>query len=313
MDPTLVDACGNNPHWPCDQVFRATGNKTLAGTADFVVGTPLKIVLIMLGAWVLNRVVRRMIRSFTSAIAARATHSLLSGATANGARAAARTQTLGVVLRSLASATIYGFASLIILGEVGVNLGPLIAGAGIAGVAIGFGAQSLVKDFLSGIFMLIEDQYGVGDVVDLGEAVGTVEAVNLRSTRLRAADGTVWHVPNGQIVRVGNKSQQYSRALIDVEVAYDSDLRRAEQIIKETADRLYEDEEWKNELLEEPEVWGVERIGSGGVDIRLVIKTRPASQFKVMRELRIRVKEALDENGIQAPAPTVISPSAPPR
>jgi small conductance mechanosensitive channel len=161
--------------------------------------------------------------------------------------------------------------------------------------------------------MLIEDQYGVGDVVDLGEASGTVEAVNLRSTRLRASDGTVWHVPNGQIVRVGNKSQQYSRALIDVEVAYDSDLRLAEQIIKETADALYEDPDWKSELLEEPEVWGVERIGSGGVDIRLVIKTRPASQFKVMRELRIRVKEALDANGIQAPAPTVVSPSAPPR
>ncbi len=311
MDPTLVDACGDHPHWPCDQVFRATSNKTLASGADFIVGTPLKILLITLGAFILNRVLRRMIRKFTAAIAARATHSLLTGQS-NGARAAARTQTLGVVLTSLSSATIYSFAALIILGELGINLGPLIAGAGIAGVAIGFGAQSLVKDFLSGIFMLIEDQYGVGDVVDLGEAVGTVEAVNLRSTRLRASDGTVWHVPNGQIVRVGNKSQQYSRALIDVEVAYDSDLRLAEQIIKETADALYEDEEWKSELLEEPEVWGVERIGSGGVDIRLVIKTRPASQFKVMRELRIRVKEALDAHGIQAPTP-LVSPSPPPR
>jgi small conductance mechanosensitive channel len=311
MDPTLVDACGDHPHWPCDQVFRATSNKTLANGADFLVGTPLKIFLIVVGAFILNRVVHRAIRKFTTTIAARATAALLSGA-ADGARSAARTQTLAVVLRSLTTATIYGFAALIILGEVGINLGPLIAGAGIAGVAIGFGAQSLVKDFLTGIFMLVEDQYGVGDVVDLGDAVGTVEAVNLRSTRLRAADGTVWHVPNGQILRVGNKSQQWSRALIDVEVAYDTDLRTAEQIIKETADALYADPDWQQELLEEPEVWGVERIGSGGVDIRLVIKTRPASQFKVMRELRIRVKEALDAQGIQAPT-VMVSPSAPPR
>jgi small conductance mechanosensitive channel len=311
MDPALVDACGNDPHWPCDQVYRATSNKTLARGAEFLVGTPLKILLIMIGAWFLNRAMHRAIRKFTSAVAARATAALLSGS-GDGARSAARTQTLAVVLKSLTSATIYGFAALIILGEVGINLGPLIAGAGIAGVAIGFGAQSLVKDFLTGIFMLVEDQYGVGDVVDLGEAVGTVEAVNLRSTRLRAADGTVWHVPNGQIMRVGNKSQQWSRALIDVEVAYDTDLRAAEQIIKETADALYADPDWEHELLEEPEVWGVERIGSGGVDIRLVIKTRPASQFKVMRELRIRVKEALDAQGIQAPT-VMISPSAPPR
>ena len=311
MDPALVDACGPNPHWPCDQVFRATSNKTLATGAQFLVGTPFKILLILFGAWLLNRLVHRAIRRFTAAVAARATAALLSGS-GDGARAAARTHTLAVVLTSLTSATIYGFAALIILGEVGINLGPLIAGAGIAGVAVGFGAQSLVKDFLSGIFMLVEDQYGVGDVVDLGEAVGTVEAVNLRSTRLRAADGTVWHVPNGQILRVGNKSQQWSRALIDVEVAYDTDLRIAEEIIKQTADALYADEEWNHELLEEPEVWGVERIGSGGVDIRLVIKTRPASQFKVMRELRIRVKEALDAQGIQAPT-VMVSPSAPPR
>ncbi|MEY2589151.1 MAG: moderate conductance mechanosensitive channel [Acidimicrobiaceae bacterium] len=311
MDPTLVDACGDKPGWPCDQVFRATNNKTLAKGADFLVGTPLKILFIVIGAFVLNRLVHRAIRRFTAAVAARATAALLSGL-GDGARTAARTQTLAVVLTSLTSAIIYGFAALIILGEVGINLGPLIAGAGIAGVAIGFGAQSLVKDFLTGIFMLVEDQYGVGDVVDLGEAVGTVEAVNLRSTRLRAADGTVWYVPNGQIARVGNKSQQWSRALIDVEVAYDTDLRLAEDIIKQTADGLYADPDWQRELLEEPEVWGVERIGSGGVDIRLVIKTRPASQFKVMRELRIRVKEALDERGIQAPTP-VVTPSAPPR
>src|SRR4051812_21796861 len=312
VDPRLIDACGDRPGWACESIWDATHNQTLSKLGDFALGTPLKILVILVFAMFINRVVQRFIRRFVNTLAGRATTGVLAG-TATGPRTAARTQTIGVVLRSLASALIFSFAALLILGEVGINLGPLIAGAGIAGVALGFGAQSLVKDFLSGIFMLIEDQYGVGDVVDLGEAVGTVEAVNLRSTRLRAADGTVWHVPNGQIERVGNKSQQYSRALLDIEVAYESDLRLAEQIIKQTADELYADDDWKGELLEEPEVWGVERIGAGGVDIRLVIKTRPASQFKVMRELRIRVKEALDANGIQAPTTQLVSPSPPPR
>src|SRR3954466_2236201 len=240
-----MDACGDRPGWACRGVWDATHNQTLSKFTDFVVHTPLKILMILIGALLINRVVLRFIRRFVNTLAGRATAGLLSG-TAASPRSAARTQTIGIVLRSLATATIYSFTALLILGEVGINLGPLIAGAGIAGVAVGFGAQSLVKDFLSGIFMLIEDQYGVGDVVDLGLATGTVEAVNLRSTRLRSADGTVWHVPNGGIVRVGNKSQDWSRALLDVEVAYDTDLRLAEQIIKQTADELYADEEWKD-------------------------------------------------------------------
>ena len=131
--------------------------------------------------------------------------------------------------------SIWGLALITILGELGISLGPLIAGAGLAGVAIGFGAQSLVKDFLAGIFILVEDQYGVGDIVDVGEATGTIEAVSLRTTRLRDVNGTVWHVPNGQILRVGNKSQQWARALLDLAVAHDTDVATAERVIK--ADR----------------------------------------------------------------------------
>src|SRR5437879_1271774 len=249
MDPDLLNACGARPGWPCDAIFRATGNKTLARAGDFVVGTPLKVFVIALGAVVLNWLVRRAIVRFVDALMNHTAElPVLAGV---GVRTAARARTLGVVMRSAASVVIYGFAALDVLGELGINLGPLIAGAGIAGVAIGFGAQSLVKDFFTGTFMLVEDQYGVGDVVDLGLATGTVEAVTLRTTRLRSADGTVWHIPNGQIVRVGNKSQQWSRALIDVSVAYDSDLRRVEEIIKRAADEMAADEEWAGGLVDE--------------------------------------------------------------
>ena len=305
MDPQLLDACGQQPGWPCDALFRATDNKALAGTARFLVGTPLKVFVIVLGALVLNFLVRRAIRRFVDTVINKASD---SPQLAVGVRTAARTRTLGVVMRSTSTAVIYGFAGLDVLGEVGINLGPLIAGAGIAGVAIGFGAQSLVKDFLTGTFMLVEDQYGVGDVVDLGLASGTVEAVTLRTTRLRSSDGTVWHIPNGQILRVGNKSQQWSRALLDISVAYDSDLRRAEEVIKEAAVAMSTDPAWEGELLDEPELWGVERLDSNGAEIRLVVKTRPASQFKVMRELRVRVKEALDVAGIRPPV--VVPPTA---
>jgi small conductance mechanosensitive channel len=303
IDPGLINACGDHPGWVCETIWDATHNQTLAKLGDFVVHTPLKILLILIGALLVNRFLLRFIRRFVNTLAGRATNGLLLSGTPISPRAAARTQTIGIVLRSLATATIYSFTGMLILGEVGINLGPLIAGAGIAGVALGFGAQSLVKDFLSGIFMLIEDQYGVGDVVDLGLATGTVEAVNLRSTRLRSADGTVWHVPNGGIVRVGNKSQDWSRALLDVTVAYDADIRHASEVIKGVAEEMAEDDEWKDDILEAPELWGVEEVRDGAVVIRLVLKTRPAAQFRLMRELRLRIKEALEHEGI--PAPTV--------
>jgi small conductance mechanosensitive channel len=306
VDPRLASACGDHPAWVCEHVWDSTHNETLSKLGDFLVRTPLQVVLILLVALVINVVVRRAVHRFVANLAARASNALLSNAGA-GARAAARTQTIGIVLRSLATATIYCFTAMLVLGEIGINLGPLIAGAGIAGVAIGFGAQTLVKDFLTGIFMLIEDQYGVGDVVDLGLASGTVEAVNLRSTRLRSSDGTVWHIPNGQILRVGNKSQEWSRALLDVTVAYDADIRRASEVIKEVAEGIAAEQEWRDDILEPPEVWGVEHVRNGEVVIRVVLKTRPAAQFKLMRELRLRMKEALEAAGINVPSPPSFS------
>jgi small conductance mechanosensitive channel len=308
--PELIDACGASPSWACRRIFDATGNKALAGFVDFLFGAPLRILLILIVAFVTSRLVRRAIRRFTETIAGTVSSPRVDRLRApvglrppeGTARAAARAHTIGSVLRSLSTAVIYGIAGVTILGELGVNLGPIVASAGIIGVALGFGAQSLVKDFLSGVFMLVEDQYGVGDIVDVGEATGVVEAVGLRTTRLRDVNGTVWYVPNGQIARVGNKSQEWARALLDVTVTYDANVREAEATIKEVADDMWNEESWRSKLLEEPEIWGVENLGPTGIEIRVVIKTKPAEQFGVMRELRTRIKEALDAHSIVMPS-----------
>jgi small conductance mechanosensitive channel len=151
------------------------------------------------------------------------------------------------------------------------------------------------------VFILVEDQFGVGDIVDLdGQTSGTVDAVSLRTTRLRSVDGTLWHVPNGEIRRVGNKSQHWSRALIDIEVAYDTDLDHAEAVIARVADEIATGDA---DVIEQPEVWGVEQLGANGIVIRLVVKTRPSEQFRVSRELRRKIKAVFEEEGIEIPFP----------
>src|SRR3954464_7029864 len=245
--------------------------------AEFLVDKPLKIVIILVLAVIANRVARkgmkRALRTLQSgAVQERlgslraATPDALLATTEHSLRAEQRIEALSSVLRSLVTFVIYLVAGFMILGEVGINLGPLLAGAGILGVALGFGSQSLVKDFLSGVFILVEDQFGVGDIVDLdGQTAGVVDAVSLRTTRLRAVDGTLWHVPNGEIRRVGNKSQHWSRALIDLEVAYDTDLDHAESVISAVAHEIALEDD---DVIEAPEVWGVEQLGAHGIAIR---------------------------------------------
>ena len=299
----------------CRNVFTWTENELVARTVDWLATVPLRIVLVFLAAFVANRIVRRLIASFVArttnedaALVRRKLRRLTPAslqATSGVAplRAASRAETIGLVLKSTASIIIYSLAVMTALSEVGIDLAPLIAGAGIVGVALGFGAQSLVKDFLSGLFMLAEDQYGVGDVIDVGEATGTVEVVNLRTTKLRAVDGTVWHVPNGEIRRVGNMSQQWARALLDVEVAYSTDLGRAQEVVKEVADELWREDIWRVDILEEPEIWGVQALGASGIAIRLVVKTQPGRQWAVSRELNRRIKDRFDAEGIEIPFP----------
>jgi moderate conductance mechanosensitive channel len=218
-------------------------------------------------------------------------------------RKARRVDALGSIFGSVASAFIWTLSLLTILGGFGIELGPYIASLGIVGVALGFGAQDLVKDFISGIFMLLEDQYGVGDVVDSGEAVGVVEGISLRTTRIRSVDGTLWYVPNGEIRRLGNMSQDWARALLDIGVSYDTDVEDASRIIAEVAETMAGEEEYVAKFLDAPEVWGVQNLGPDSIDIRLVIKTTPGDQWAIARELRARIKKAFDEASVEIPFP----------
>jgi hypothetical protein len=212
-----------------------------------------------------------------------------------------RVQALGAILRSAASVTVFAIAGFVILGDLGINLAPLLASAGVVGVAIGFGAQNLVRDYLSGIFMLVEDQYGVGDVITVGEATGTVENVTLRITRLRDVNGIVWHIRNGAIETLGNESQGWARAVLDFPVPFEADLAEIRKVLARTGDRMWNDPTWRAVMLEAPEVWGAQEITSDEVTMRVVAKTAPLRQWEVERELRARVKKALAEAGIMPP------------
>lgn len=223
--------------------------------------------------------------------------------TATSPRRVQRAEALGALATSIVGVVIWTTLVITILGVFGINLGPLIAGAGIIGVALGFGAQDLVKDFLSGVFMLLEDQYGVGDIIDAGDAAGVVEGVTLRSTRVRDVTGTLWHIPNGEIRRIGNMSQEWARALLDIGVAYGTDVDVASQVILRVASEMAHEEEYREVYLDEPEIWGVENLGTDSVDIRLVIKTQPGKQWAIARELRRRIKRAFDTASVEIPFP----------
>ena len=308
----LTTACGSEPGAICTWVYDQTGSVVFAALAGRIIPTLLTMVMIVAIAYFANRLMRRVIKGFMRRVKEEGLRRLevLRGRGPLGAtgpldlaRANMRTETIGGVLRSLATFAIWAIAVVMVMAEVGVNLGPLIAGAGIVGVALGFGAQSLVKDFLSGIFMLLEDQYGIGDIVDVGEAIGTIEAITLRSTRLRDVEGTVWHVPNGQITRVGNMSQQWARALLDIGVAYDTDVPHATGVMKRVADEMWKDDEWGDLILDEPNVWGLQDFAADQLTLRIVMKAVPGRQWSVSREYRARLKAAFDAEGIEIPFP----------
>jgi hypothetical protein len=209
-----------------------------------------------------------------------------------------RVRALGSILRSAASVAIFSIAGADILGDLGINLAPLLASAGVVGLAIGFGAQNLVRDYLTGIFMLLEDQYGVGDVISVGDATGTVETMSLRITRLRDINGIVWHIRNGTIDQVGNQSQGWARAVIDFPVPYTADLATIAAILDGVAEAAWTDPVLRGVMLERPDVWGAQDVSSSEVTMRVVVRTAPLRQWEVERELRARVKAALDAAGI---------------
>jgi moderate conductance mechanosensitive channel len=267
---------------------------------DTVLGRPIVIGALVLVAvlvrWVISGLIDRIVRQ-----ASAAADSEFASRLGNSQRRAQRARTMGDLLKSIATGVIVAVFGTMVLSEIGIDIAPIIAGAGIVGVALGFGAQSLVKDFLSGIFMILEDQFGVGDVVDVGDATGTIESVSLRVTRLRDTNGTVWYVPNGQIVRVGNMSQNWSRAVVDVQVAPDADLVRAQQILREVGQELWADKAYHGQVIEEPEVTGVESLAPDAITLRIMAKTAPMKQWAVARDLRQRIMARFDSEGIALP------------
>lgn len=214
-----------------------------------------------------------------------------------------RAQTIGSVLGSIASFVIFGVAFMMILGEFGINLGPILASAGVLGLAIGFGAQNLVQDFLSGLFMMTEDQFGVGDVVDVGDAVGTVEAMTMRITKIRDLDGNLWHVRNGEIMRVCNMNQDWANAVIEIPLDYSVDLPEAKQVMESGLQEFANNPEFASQILEKPDVNGVVGIGNGAVTMRIIIKTKPGSQWAIGRAARGQLKQRLDDAGLRVAYP----------
>ncbi|MCE6993534.1 mechanosensitive ion channel family protein [Saccharothrix sp. S26] len=209
-----------------------------------------------------------------------------------------RAKTIGSVLKSFVTIIVFGVAFIQILTELGMNPAPILTSAGILGVAIGFGAQNLVKDFLSGMFMMLEDQYGVGDVVDLGPATGTVESVALRITTIRDTNGTVWYVRNGEIMRVGNSSQGFAVAVVDLPLAYGANLASATEVLTEAVTEATGEEPLAKDVIDKPQVLGVEKVTPEGITMRVTVKVRPGRQWAVQRALRAKLMPALDDAGI---------------
>ncbi len=289
-------------------------NETLANLSNWFIDKPLQVLVVLVVALILSRLARRWVRRLVTRVIAPETDpgqrlgklgiEIPESLTVEpDPRRESRAASASVVLTSTIIAAIWVIALLTVLGIIGIQLGPLLAGAGVAGVALGFGAQSLVKDCIAGLFMLIEDQYGIGDVVDLGEAVGVVEEVSLRTTVLRGVDGTVWHVPNGVVQRVGNRSQLWSVAVIDVDVAYDTEIERARRLLQQAADEVCDRDDHAADIVEPPQVLGVEALGADGVTLRLTVKVKPGTQWILQRALREHVKSVFDSAAIEIPFP----------
>lgn len=308
---TLVAACGIKPGVACHIMWDLSHNHTAATLVAGYLAGPIDVVLRVAFVVLLALLVRMLTHRLITRLTTRAAEAsglgrrrVSSATTAEGSqllfteRRQNRTYALGSILRSIASAVIVGIAGIMILGDLGLNLAPVLASAGVLGLAVGFGAQSLIRDLLSGIFMLVEDQYGVGDVIDVGEASGTVEAVGLRITRLRDANGVVWHVRNGTIDRVGNESQSWSRVVVDVPIGYDQNIPRVREIMKQTAVAMWGESQWQEIILAEPEVWGVEAMSGSAIVMRVVAKTLPLRHGQVARELRERLKAEFDGNHV---------------
>lgn len=258
---------------------------------------PLRIAVVLILAYLLTRMVPRGSRRLVQSLQLRGPTVLTS------ARARDRAGTVGAVLTSIFRTIVWVVALLTILGIIGINLGPFVATATVIGAAVGFGAQSLVKDFLSGLLIVVEDQYGVGDTITTGDITGVVESLNLRTTRVRSIDGTVWYVANGEIRKVGNSSEEYGQAVVDIVVPPGTDLNRAQALAEDEASAFATDPAWEGKILASPRVLGVQGIAADGVTMRVTAKTPVGDNPGVARALRARITERLRREGVAWPAP----------
>jgi small-conductance mechanosensitive channel len=267
-----------------------------------------RVVLILLGGIVAILIFRLSIRRVVAGVVSgvKKAHGVddtqaLETSPVEAMRQVQRTRTLGSVLNNFAGWTIGIIVVLMVLSEAGLSITPLIASAGIIGAALGFGAQSLVKDMLNGMFMVFEDQLGVGDVVNVGEVSGVVERLGVRVTEIRDVNGTLWFVRNGEINRVGNYSQDWARVILDIPVPYYSDVSKVQERLLDTARAFRMRPEWKRKVLEDPEVWGIESISAEALVVRLVLKVRGGEQWAAKRALHADIKNTLDKEGIDLP------------
>ncbi|MDQ1427583.1 MAG: moderate conductance mechanosensitive channel [Acidimicrobiaceae bacterium] len=260
---------------------------TTAHTVQALSVGPFRIGVVVFSAWLVTRLVPRAVSRLIRALQLRAPARLTS------VRATERASTVATVLAGIFRTIVWVIAFLTILGVIGINLGPFVATATVIGAAVGFGAQSLVKDFLSGLLIVIEDQYGVGDTITTNDINGTVEGLNLRTTRVRAVDGTVWYIANGEIRKVGNSSEGFSQAIVDVVVPPGTDLDRVQALAAEEGAAFARDPEWEGKILEPPAVLGVQGVAADGVTIRIVAKSAVGNNAAIARALRGRIIERL--------------------
>ncbi len=287
-------------------------NTSASDVWEFLQGVPLQILIILVLAVVIRIILVRILDRIVKRMSAQGRRERL-GETRRAERTqelsevlmsqrrSQRAEAIGTLLRSIITATVVIIALLLILPILGIDIAPLLASAGVLGVALGFGAQSLVKDYLSGIFLVFEDQYGVGDLVDLGEAVGVVEDITLRVTRLRDLSGVVWYVRNGEILRVANQSQGWTLAAIDIPVAYDENLDVVREAVQTVAEDMYADPQFDEMLLGKPSYAGVESVSGEAVFIKVLAKAAPEKQIPLTRAIRARIKEEFDRRGVRVP------------
>ena len=291
--------CEENDSWTCAAVYDWTGNETLAHGATWLIGKPLAILVIIVGAvvvrWLASKAIDRVVR--------RAENAPLPGGKHAFNRRAQRAKSLGSLLKSVTTTVVFGIAFVMVLSELGLNVAPILASAGVLGLAIGFGAQNLVKDFLSGVMMMIEDQYGVGDEVDLGEAIGTVEHVALRVTRVRDVDGTVWYVRNGEILRVGNAEPELGPHGARRQRRLRRGPPRCARSSRRSPTASGTTRTTRTSSSRSPRSGACRHLSPDWVTVRVTLKTAPMKQWDVAREMRERIKARFDHEGIDMPIP----------